>query len=156
MVAKSYIRLILLIILICFNYKLIYSMDNLSLEISLDKAHSLYKEENLLIIDVRTEKEWKMTGVIPGSILISMHDDNNLERKSFLEEINLKISSYKSKKIAFICASGSRSKVVMDFFLNEGYKNIYHIPDGIMGRQSDGWLFSGYPITQYMTVKEAK
>ena len=131
-------------------------MDNFSLEITLDKAHSLYKEENLLIIDVRTAKEWKMTGVIPGSILISMHDDNNIERKSFLEEINLKISSYKSKKIAFICASGSRSKVVMDFFLNEGYKNIYHIPDGIMGRQSDGWLFSGYPITQYMTVKEAK
>ena len=131
-------------------------MDNFSLEITLDKAHSLYKEENLLIIDVRTAKEWKMTGVIPGSILISMHDDNNLERKSFLEEINLKISSYKSKKIAFICASGSRSKVVMDFFLNEGYKNIYNIPDGIMGRQSDGWLFSGYPITQYMTVKEAK
>ena len=131
-------------------------MDNFSLEITLDKAHSLYKEENLLIIDVRTAKEWKMTGVIPGSILISMHDDNNIERKSFLEEINLKISSYKNKKIAFICSSGSRSKVVMDFFLNEGYKNIYHIPDGIMGRQSDGWLFSGYPITQYMTVKEAK
>ena len=74
-------------------------MDNLSLEISLDKAHRLYKEENLLIIDVRTEKEWKMTGVIPDSILISMHDNNNLERESFLEEVNFKISSYKNKKI---------------------------------------------------------
>jgi hypothetical protein len=25
-----------------------------------------------------------------------------------------------------------------------------------MGRQSNGWLFSGYPITEYLTVKEAK
>ena len=84
MVAKSYIRLIILSVFIFLNSKLMYSMNNLSLEISLEKAHSLYTDNNLLIIDVRTKKEWEMTGIIPGSILISMHDNNNLERKDFL------------------------------------------------------------------------
>ena len=40
-------------------------MNNLNLEISLEKAHNLYKENSLLIIDVRTKKEWEMTGIIP-------------------------------------------------------------------------------------------
>ena len=156
MVAKSYIRLIIISVFIFLNSKLIYSMNNLNLEISLEKAHSLYKENNLLIIDVRTKKEWEMTGIIPDSILISMHDNNNLERKDFLKEINLEISSHKNKKIAFICASGARSNAVMVFFLNKGFKNIHHIPDGIMGKQSNGWLFQGYPITNYLTKKDPK
>ncbi len=131
-------------------------MNDLNLEITLEKAHELYEKNNLLIIDIRTEKEWEMTGVIPNSILISMHDNNNLERKSFLKEMNLEISNNKNKNIAFICASGSRSKVLMDFFLQKGLKNIHHIPDGIIGKHSDGWLFQGYPITNYLVEKETK
>ena len=156
MVAKSYIRLILLVILASLSYKFIYSMNNLSSEISLDKAYNLYKEKKLLIIDVRTKNEWEMTGVIPDSILINMHDNNYIERKNFLKEVNLEVLSNKNKNIAFICASGARSKVVMDFLLNQGYKNISHIPDGITGSQRNGWLFQGYPIINFLAEKEPK
>ena len=83
MVAKSYIRLILLSVFILLSSKLIYGMDNINLEITLDKAHSLYEKEKLLIFDIRTKKEWEMTGVIPNSILINMHDNNNIEREIF-------------------------------------------------------------------------
>ena len=131
-------------------------MDNINSEITLTKAYSLYKKEKLLIFDIRTRKEWQMTGVIPNSILINMHDDNNLERESFLNEISSELELHKNKNIAFICASGARSKVAMDFFINKGYKNIFHIPDGIMGKQSNGWLFQGYPITNYIENKELK
>ena len=84
MVAKSYIRLILLSVFILLSSKLIYGMDNINLEITLDEAHSLYEKEKLLIFDIRTKKEWEMTGVIPNSILINMHDNNNIERENFL------------------------------------------------------------------------
>ena len=156
MVANSYIRLILFSVFFFFNYKFIYVMENLAQEINIDKAFSLYKERSLLIIDVRTKKEWKMTGVIPNSILINMHDDNNLERESFVEEVKFELDSNKNKNIAFICASGSRSEAVMSFFSNKGYKNVFHIPNGIMGHQNDGWLFQGFPITNYHTKKETK
>ena len=60
----------------------------------------------------------------------------------------------KDKKIGFICASGARSKIVLDFLLEQGIKNIYHIPEGITGRSSEGWLFQGYPITNFSTKKD--
>ena len=59
MVAKSYIRLILLSLFILLSSKLIYGMDDINLEITLDKAYSLYEKEKLLIFDIRTKKEWK-------------------------------------------------------------------------------------------------
>ena len=156
MVAKSYIRLILLSVFILLSSKLIYGMDNINLEITLDEAHSLYEKEKLLIFDIRTKKEWEMTGVIPNSILINMHDNNNIERENFLNEVSSEIELHKNKNIAFICASGARSRVVMNFFINKGYKNIFHIPDGIIGNQSNGWLFQGYPITNYPENKVSK
>ena len=122
MVAKSYIRLIILSVFILLSSKSVHSMDNINFEITLDKAYSLYEKEKLLIFDIRTKKEWKMTGVIPNSILINMHDNNNIERENFLNEVSSEIELYKDKNIAFICASGARSRVVMDFLLIKATK----------------------------------
>ena len=30
------------------------------------------------------------------------------------------------------------------------YKNIFHIPEGVLGKNQDGWLFLGYPIESYI------
>ena len=125
-------------------------MDNLSLEISLDKAHSLYKEENLLIIDVRTEKEWKMTGIIPNSYLINMHEEDFSENINFIKETEKVLDENKGLDIAFICASGARSEIAANYFIEKKYKNIFHIPEGILGKNKDGWLFLGYPIESYI------
>ena len=154
MVAKSYIRLIAVSVIIFFNNTYLKSMDDVNFEMNVNEAYSLYKESNLIIIDVRTVREWQMTGVIPNSILANMHDENNLERKDFLNEVNEILLLNKDKKIGFICASGARSKIVLDFFLEQGIKNIYHIPEGITGRSSEGWLFQGYPITNFSTKKD--
>ena len=32
----------------------------------------------------------------------------------------------------------------------KNYKNIFHIPEGILGKNKDGWLFLGYPIESYI------
>ena len=149
MAAKPNIRLAICIIFILFLDTVVFSMDQLNYEIEIDKAHTLYKNNNLLIFDVRTENEWNMTGVIPNSILISMHDNNNQERKGFLKELKKALSSYNNQNLAFICASGARSKIVADYLIQKGYKNIYHIPDGILGKQNNGWLFKGFPIMSY-------
>ena len=106
-------------------------MENSKVNISLEEAVSLYKKNKLIIIDVRTAKEWSMTGVIPKSILLNMHDDNNQERSNFLNELESQLNINKNKNIAFICASGARSKIITDYLINKGHKNIYHIPDFI-------------------------
>ena len=154
MVAVTYFRLILSILLFFLANHVVLSMDNVKSELTLQEAHSLYVNKNLTIIDVRTINEWKMTGIIPTSILINMHDDKYQERKDFVEEITEKLLEYQDKNVAFICASGARSKIITDYLINKGYKNIYHIPDGIMGKQNDGWLFNGYPLINYNKMKE--
>ena len=65
-------------------------MDNKNIELGLEKALNLYqKKGDILIVDVRTaKKEWEMTGVIPKSVLINMHDDDNQERERIFRRIN--------------------------------------------------------------------
>ncbi len=154
MVTISYFRLILLNILFFLINTLLYCMDEFNIELKLQEALNLYKSNNIIILDIRTANEWKTTGIIPNSILISMHDENFLERKDFVKELKKVLSGNDDKSFALICASGSRSKVVTDFLLKEGYKNISHIPDGILGKQNDGWLFKGYPLLDYNNQKE--
>ena len=107
----SYFRLILFSLLFFANH-VVLSMDNVKSELTLQEAHSLYINKNLTIIDVRTINEWKMTGIIPTSILINMHDDKYQERKGFVTEITKILLEYQDKNIAFICASGARSKII--------------------------------------------
>lgn len=154
MVAVTYFRLILFSLLFFLANHVVLSMDNVKSELTLQEAHSLYMNKNLTIIDVRTINEWKMTGIIPTSILINMHDDKYQERNGFVTEITKILLEYQDKNVAFICASGARSKIITDYLINKGYKNIYHIPDGIMGKQNDGWLFNGYPLINYNNMKE--
>ncbi len=156
MVTRSYTRLILFAILIFFNNSIFFSMDNVNTELELNKALDLYKKGDILVIDIRTSNEWKMTGVIPNSILINMHDNSNQERQDFVKELKKELSLNQSKNIAFICASGARSKIVLDFLISHGYKNVFHIPDGILGTQNNGWLYQGYPIIDFNESKEIK
>ena len=149
MATNSYFRLSIILIFILFNNLVLYSMQNSKVNISLEEAVSLYKKNKLIIIDVRTAKEWSMTGVIPKSILLNMHDDNNQERSNFLNELESQLNINKNKNIAFICASGARSKIITDYLINKGHKNIYHIPDGIIGKNNNGWLYKSYPLINY-------
>ena len=64
MATSSYFRLSIILIFILFNNLVSYSMENSKVNISLEEAVSLYKKNKLIIIDVRTAKEWSMTGVI--------------------------------------------------------------------------------------------
>ena len=116
---------------------------------SLKDAFSLYNEEKLLIVDIRTETEWKNTGVIPKSELISMHDINHNEKKDFIEKVKSLLDNNIGIKISFICASGARSAIVANYFIERGYKNIYHIPEGIVGTNYNGWVYEGLPVISF-------
>ena len=67
----------------------------------------------------------------------------------FLNEVELVLNKLKNKNIAFICASGARSEIVANYFIDKNYNNISHIPDGIVGKENNGWLYLGHPIKSY-------
>ncbi|QOR01868.1 MULTISPECIES: rhodanese-like domain-containing protein [unclassified Campylobacter] len=60
------------------------------------------------IIDVRTPSEWR-SGVIEEAELIALCDDNGFMNENFIQEFQSRID-YQNKNIAFVCATGSRSR----------------------------------------------
>jgi len=124
------------------------------MNMSIDEAQKLYSTSQIEIIDIRTEKEWKMTGIIPNTHLVNMHNEDFSENTNFISEVEKILNKYNNKNIGFICASGSRSEIVASYFLEKKYKNIVHIPDGIIGKSKDGWLYLGFPIKAYNEEKE--
>lgn len=85
--------------------------------ISMDVAEEYMKEEDTIILDVRTEEEYQ-TGHIKGAINIPLHaiDGTVVAR---LKDYNQKIIVY--------CESGNRSVQASAKLASIGYKNIYEI-----------------------------
>ena len=84
------------------------------------------------------------------SYLINMHEEDFSENINFIKETEKVLDENKEFDVAFICASGARSEIVANYFIEKNYKNIFHIPEGILGKNKDGWLFLGYPIESYI------
>ena len=152
MVTRFNIRLIIVNLLFFFTfYNTLISQDKMNnLNIDIKTAIKSYNANELKIIDIRTLKEWKMTGIIPHSYLINMHNEDFSENINFLEKVEKFINQNKKHDIAFICASGARSEIVASYFKEKNYTNIFHIPQGILGKSKDGWLYLGYPIESYI------
>ena len=98
-------------------------------------------EKKIKIIDVRTENEWKSTGIIKGSFLISLlNKDKKFIFKDWYEIFNNKFGSNQS--IIFICASGVRSNYISHLVKKKKPDLIvYNLKKGI-----NHWIRSGYKI----------
>ena len=98
-------------------------------------------EKEIKIIEVRTQIEWKSIGIIKGSFLISLLNNN----KKFIFEEWFEIFKNKfdnNKSIIFICASGVRSNYISH--LDNKKKPdliVYNLKKGI-----NHWIRSGYKI----------
>ena len=98
-------------------------------------------EQEIKIIDVRTQNEWKSTGIIKGSLLISLLNKN----KKFIFEDWYEMFKKKlnrNNSIIFICASGVRSNYISHLVKKKKPDLIvYNLKKGI-----NNWIRSGYKI----------
>ena len=104
-------------------------------------SHLLEKEIN--IIDVRTQNEWKSTGIIKGSFLVSLLNKN---KKFIFEEWYAMFENNfgKNKSIIFICASGVRSNYISHLVQKKKPDLIiYNLQKGI-----NHWIRSGNKINR--------
>jgi len=103
------------------------------------------QKEGLVVIDIRTEQEWKDTGIIEGSHKITFFSEQGqpLLADWFFEVGHL----VKDKKEPFIiyCAHASRTKALGEGLMNMGFENVYELKGGI----ENGWIKVGKK-----TVKE--
>ena len=89
--------------------------------------------EGVVVVDVRTEPEWRDTGVISKSHLITFFDsDGKYDVKNWM--VKLKKITNKNEPMIIICRSGRRSLIVAKYLSeNEGYNKVYNAGEGING-----------------------
>lgn len=89
-------------------------------------------EDNVPIVDIRRPAEWRDTGVITGSNLLTFFDKKgNYDFEEWL--IKFKKIAKEGDPVIIICRSGRRSSAVSKL-LNEqaNYKNVYNASGGIL------------------------
>ena len=101
-------------------------------------------EKEVKIIDVRTQNEWKSTGIIKESFLVSLLNKNKkFIFEDWYEMFNNKFG--RNKSIIFICASGVRSNYISHLVQRKKPDlKIYNLKKGI-----NHWIRSGNKIYKF-------
>ena len=88
-------------------------------------------QKKIPLIDIRREDEWKSTGIVENSILMTFFDKNGkANTNEWLKELN-KIAN-KNDPVILICRTGRRTGIISKFLSEKvGYKLIYDVTDGI-------------------------
>jgi rhodanese-related sulfurtransferase len=88
-------------------------------------------EDNIIMIDVRREDEWKRTGIVKNSHLITFFDEfGEYDIESWMAEFEKLVTS-KDQTFVLICAHANRTRNIGNFLIEQGYKNTAHLYGGM-------------------------
>ena len=100
-------------------------------------------DNNVLVVDIRREEEWRDTGIIKGSKTITFFNRNGSVNKDFLSKFTA--VAKKDQPVVLICRTGVRTSHATKAIAQQlGYKNVINVTDGIMG-----WIGEKKPVTKY-------
>jgi len=99
-------------------------------------------EQDVPLIDVRRPDEWKQTGVVDSSRLLTWVDGGGRVQPGFYE--NFATSFPKDKPVVVICRTGNRtSQLARELMEQHGYSKVYNVSNGITG-----WIAAGQPVVR--------
>ncbi|WP_121628121.1 rhodanese-like domain-containing protein [Poseidonibacter antarcticus] len=88
--------------------------------------------DNIVMIDIRREDEWKRTGIIKNSHLLTFFDERGeYDIEKWMSEFE-KLVPNKDQTFVLICARANRTRSLGDFLISQGYKNTSHLFGGIV------------------------
>jgi rhodanese-related sulfurtransferase len=112
--------------------------------IAADQAMQLAASGEIVMVDIRSPREWRQTGVPAGARLVTIHQPDGLI--GFLDAMGDTLGEDRSRPIALICAQGNRSSVASSALAQAGYTQVYNIREGMFGSpDGPGWLARGLP-----------
>ncbi|MCH8197278.1 MAG: rhodanese-like domain-containing protein [Proteobacteria bacterium] len=113
--------------------------------IAADAAAERAAAGELLVIDVRSPREWRQTGVAKGARQVTIHDPGGLP--GFVEAVKVVLGGDLKRPIAVICATGNRSTLAQRFLTEAGFTRVLNIKEGMLGGPyGPGWLTRGLPV----------
>lgn len=100
------------------------------------------------VIDIRRPDEWKATGVIEGSHLITFFDQQGQANPGFFEEMSKLAGA--GDEVVLLCRSGQRSAVLSEYLAEKaGFTKVANVQNGIID-----WIGAGNPVSE-ATIPES-
>jgi len=123
---------------------LIFAMaDRISLLTAHEAANRAARGE-ILLIDIRSPKEWRKTGIGAYAVPLSMHEPG------FMDALARRVGKNHSRQIALICARGRRSRLMTLRLAAAGYRDVYDVSEGMLGSSAGpGWIAQGLAMKRY-------
>lgn len=91
----------------------------------------------ITIIDIRTEGEWKQTGLVKDTIPITFFDERgDYNAEEFLNSLQQHIKP--GQPVALICRTGNRTRAVSQFLSEQGYQ-VTNLQGGIAKLMREGY-----------------
>ena len=121
-------------------------------QLSAEQLIAMQKQDNALVIDIRTEKEWNTTGIIPDSHKLQFFTaTGKYDADKWLSDLN-QLKTSPEQTVILVCRSGNRSGMVGDMLTKKmGMKNVHHLSTGIMP-----WIKAGNKTTDCSTKLACK
>ena len=89
------------------------------------------------VFDIRRKDEWRQTGVIEGSQLLTFVDSGGRVAPGFLERFTSTVG--KDDPVILICRTGNRTSTLARHLVEQlGYTHVYNVRDGITRWIRDG------------------
>lgn len=117
---------------------------------SAEQALESVASGDIVLIDIRSEQEWKESGLAAGAWPISMH------RPDFATQLQTLLAQFAPEKIALICATGGRSSYIAEVLERNGITGIVDVSEGMFGNQrGTGWIEKGLPLVDLKDAADA-
>jgi len=98
------------------------------------EATLLMNKQNAVVVDIRTEDEFKKGRILKAkNITVSQIDEGKISS----------IEKYKQTPIIVVCASGTRSSGASDKLMKAGFEQVYNLTSGMAG-----WETANLPTTK--------
>jgi rhodanese-related sulfurtransferase len=99
-------------------------------------------EQDTPIYDVRRPEEWRQTGVVEGSKLLTFVEASGRLNPDFIERFTEANSQH--DPVILICRTGSRTSTLARLLVEKlGYTQVYNVRDGITR-----WIREDRPVTR--------
>lgn len=110
------------------------NLDNVQLKILL--------KQGVQIVDIRRPEEWRQTGVVEGSQLLTFVDAGGRLKSDFLARFSRTVS--KDEPVILICRTGNRTSTLARHLVEKmGFTHVYNVRNGITR-----WISDGQPVTR--------
>jgi len=118
----------------CFEPPPYNNLDNKQLQSMLQQGTQIF--------DIRLQDEWRETGVIANSKLLTFVDASGRVLPGFMEKFTSSVD--KDDPVILICHTGSRTDVLARHLVTKmGYTQVFNVRYGITD-----WIRNGLPVTR--------